>query len=61
MGPNDPALAGCVAQYGPGAYNQELFHSADRIWLLQGVETALFAALATVLLLAAVRRIRRIS
>ena len=38
-----------MAEYGPGAYNQELFQPADRFWLFQGIETALFVALALVL------------
>jgi hypothetical protein len=54
-----PQLGGkCEAGQGAGTYNQELFFSSDRIWLVQGIETALFVALA-VLLLAAVQWIRR--
>jgi len=37
---------------------RELFHPAERFWLFQGIETALFVALA-VLLLAAVYWVRR--
>jgi hypothetical protein len=51
--------ARCVAEYGPGAYNQDLFQPADRFWLFQGVETALFVVLALVLVLVAVRLVRR--
>jgi hypothetical protein len=56
----EPAdAARCVAEYGAGAYNQELFQPADRFWLFQGVETALFVLLALVLLATAVRLVRR--
>ncbi|HKO83082.1 MAG TPA: ABC transporter permease subunit [Actinomycetota bacterium] len=55
-----PQLGGkCEAGQGAGTYNQELFFSPDRIWLVQGIETALFVALAVLLLLAAVQWIRR--
>jgi hypothetical protein len=57
--PPDPLLGQCLANYGPGAYNQELFHPADRFWLFQGIETALFVALAMLLLLAAMHWVRR--
>jgi hypothetical protein len=53
------AQAACVAKYGAGAYNQELFQPADRFWLFQGIETALFVALAVLLVLAAVHLVRR--
>jgi len=53
------AAAQCTAKYGVGAYNQDLFQPADRFWLFQGIETALFAALALVLVLVAVRLVRR--
>jgi ABC-type transport system involved in multi-copper enzyme maturation permease subunit len=53
------AAARCIAKYGVGAYNQDLFQPADRFWLFQGIETALFVALAVVLVLVAVRLIRR--
>ena len=49
----------CVAEFGQGAYNLQLFHPADRYWLFQGIETALFVALAALLLLAAVHWVRR--
>ena len=56
----DPsAAAQCTAEYGAGAYNQDLFQPADRFWLFQGIETALFVALAVVLVLVAVRLVRR--
>jgi len=49
----------CVAEFGQGAYNLQLFHPAERFWLFQGIETALFVALAVLLLLAAVHWVRR--
>ena len=49
----------CMAELGPGAYNLELFHPAGRYWLFQGIETALFVALAVVLILLAIHLIRR--
>jgi hypothetical protein len=49
----------CVLQYGAGAYNQELFHPASRFWLFQGIETALFVAMAVLLFAAAIHWIRR--
>jgi hypothetical protein len=55
-----PQLSGkCEGGQGVGTYNQELFFSHHRIWLVQGIETALFVALAVLLLLAAVQWIRR--
>ena len=48
-----------MAKYGAGSYNQELFQPADRFWLFQGIETALFVLLAVALLLLAVRLVRR--
>lgn len=46
---------------GPGDYNWVLYQPADRFWLFQGIETAIFVALAALLLYLAVRRIRRIA
>ena len=57
--PPDPLLEQCLANYGPGAYNQEVFQPADRFWLFQTIETALFVALAVLLLLAAIHWVRR--
>ena len=57
--PPDPLLQQCLANYGPGAYNQEVFQPADRFWLFQTIETALFIALAVLLLLATIHWIRR--
>jgi ABC-2 family transporter protein len=51
----DPCLEGFAAD----AYNLQPFHPADRFWLFQGIETALFVASAALLLLAAVHVIRR--
>ena len=53
------AAAQCIAKYGAGAYNQDLFQPADRFWLFQGIETALFVLLAVALLLATIRLVRR--
>jgi hypothetical protein len=49
----------CLAQYGAGAYNQQLYHPASRFWLFQSMETAIFVVLAALLLLAAIQWIRR--
>jgi hypothetical protein len=57
--PPDPLLEQCLANYGPGAYNQEVFQPADRFWLFQTIETALFIAVAVLLLLAAIHWVRR--
>ena len=57
--PPDPLLEQCLASYGPGAYNQEVFQPADRFWLFQTIETALFVAVAVLLLLAAIHWVRR--
>jgi hypothetical protein len=51
----DPCLAGFSAD----AHNLQLFHPADRFWLFQSIETAVFVALAVLLLLAAIHLIRR--
>ena len=48
-----------MTKYGVGSYNQELFQPADRFWLFQGIETVLFVVLAAVLLVLAVRLVRR--
>jgi hypothetical protein len=56
---DETAASRCLAEYGAGAYNQDLFQPADRFWLFQGIETALFVALALVLVLVAVRLVRR--
>ncbi|MBM0274401.1 transporter [Micromonospora tarensis] len=53
----------CGSELGlePGAYNWQLYQPADRFWLFQGIETAIFVALAVLLLYLAVRRVRRIA
>jgi hypothetical protein len=56
--PPDPLLEQCLANYGP-AYNQEVFQPADRFWLFQTIETALFVVVAVLLLLAAIHWVRR--
>jgi hypothetical protein len=55
----DPKVARCLSEHGPDAYKLELFYPGHRIWLLQGIETALFVALAAILLLASVQWIHR--
>ena len=64
----DNAQAACPAgatSCGPGLsggdYNWLLYQPADRFWLFQGIETGIYLALAAVLVLLAVRRIRRIA
>ncbi|MER7459981.1 transporter [Micromonospora sp. NPDC126480] len=44
---------------GPDAYNWQLYQPADRYWLFQAIETGIFVALAALLIVLAVRRIRR--
>ena len=64
----DNAQAACPAgttSCGPGPSggddNWLLYQPADRFWLFQGIETSIYLALAAVLVLLAVRRIRRIA
>jgi hypothetical protein len=38
-----------------------LYQPGDRFWLFQGIETAIFVALAGLLLYLAIRRVRRIA
>ncbi len=64
----DNAQAACPAgttSCGPGLsgtdYNWLLYQPADRFWLFQGIETAIYLTLAAVLIYIAVRRIRRIA
>lgn len=49
----------CVAEYGLGANNLEIFQPASRYWLFQGIETALFVALAALLVFGAIWWVRR--
>ncbi|MGK5739413.1 transporter [Micromonospora sp. URMC 103] len=46
---------------GPGAYNWQQYHPADRFWPFQAIETGIFVALALLLVYLAVRWIRRIA
>jgi hypothetical protein len=54
-----PATDPCLAGFSADAHNLQLFHPADRFWLFQSIETALFVALAVLLLLAAIHLVRR--
>jgi hypothetical protein len=62
-GATGPSGGRCGAELGlePGAYNWQLYQPADRYWAFQYIETGIFVALAALLLLLAVRRIRRIA
>ncbi|MDO3703016.1 transporter [Micromonospora sp. C28SCA-DRY-2] len=62
-GATGPTGGRCGAELGlePGAYNWQLYQPADRYWAFQYIETGIFVALAALLLLLAVRRIRRIA
>lgn len=55
--------ADCGASLGiPGdAHNWQLYQPGDRFWLFQGIETAIFVALAALLLYVAVRRVLRLA
>jgi hypothetical protein len=55
-----PAPAPCF-DYGPGTYNWVLFQPAGRYWTFQWIETGIFAGLAVLVVLAALRRLSRIS
>ncbi len=59
QGPGAP----CGSEFGlkAGAYNWQLYQPAGRFWLVQGIETGIFVVLAAVLLVLAVRAIRRIA
>jgi len=48
-------------EYDPGAYNVHIYQPAERFWLFQSMEAGLFVALAAVLLVVAVRRVRRLA
>jgi hypothetical protein len=50
---------GCQ-EAGPCQPGTEIFHPASHFWPIQGIETAIFVAVATVLLVLAVRRITRV-
>ncbi len=51
----------CTSQFGAGAYNWRLYQPGDRFWLFQYIEAGIFVGLAAVLVLLALRRIRRIA
>ncbi|MEU4641424.1 ABC transporter permease subunit [Micromonospora sp. NPDC023814] len=57
----DGRACGADLGLGPGAYNWWLYQPESRFWLFQGIEAGIFVALAALLLLLAVRRIRRIA
>ncbi len=52
-------VSACVAEFGRGAHNLEIYQPASRYWQFQGIETALFLALAVLLLAGAVWWVRR--
>jgi ABC-type transport system involved in multi-copper enzyme maturation permease subunit len=58
-----PSATNCGSQMGlgPGSYNWQLYQPADRFWLFQGIETGIFVALAALLVIIAIRRIRQIA
>jgi len=58
-----PELPACAAEIGigEGAYNWILLQPAERFWLFQTIEFGIYASLSVVLLLLAVRRVRRIA
>ena len=49
----------CIVEYGRGAYNFEIYQPANRFWTFQSIETAIFVALALLLLFIAVWWLRR--
>ena len=48
-----PVAQACIDQVGRGAYNFEIYQPAHRFWAFQSIETAIFVALAIVLLFVA--------
>jgi ABC-type transport system involved in multi-copper enzyme maturation permease subunit len=48
-------------EYDPGAYNLHVYQPAGRFWLFQSIEAGVFVALAALLLLLALRQVRRTS
>jgi hypothetical protein len=60
-GATGPDGRACGAEFGPGAYNWMLYHPADRFWPFQYIEAGIFTALAVLLLLLAIWRVRRIA
>jgi hypothetical protein len=57
----DGSACGSRLGLGPGAYNWMLYQPAGRFWLFQGIETGIYVALTALLIVLAVRRIRRIA
>jgi ABC-2 family transporter protein len=47
------------SEFGVGAYNAQTYQPGDRFWLFQYIEAGLFIALAALLLVLAVRQVRR--
>ena len=45
-----PVAQACIDQVGKGAYNFEIYQPAHRFWMFQSIETAIFVALAILLL-----------
>jgi len=62
-GATGPGGVECGANLGlgEGAYNWLSYQPADRYWLFQTIETGIFVALAALLMLLAVRQIRKIA
>jgi hypothetical protein len=62
-GPRGPGEGVCGSDlgFGQGSYNWQLYQPGNRYWLFQGIETGLFVAIAAVLLVLAMRQIRRIA
>ena len=48
-----PVAQACLDQVGKGAYNFEIYQPAHRFWTFQSIETAIFVALAILLLFVA--------
>lgn len=49
----------CIAEYGRGAYNFEIYQPASRFWAFQAIETLIFVVMSVALLWAAVWWVRR--
>lgn len=58
-----PSGGPCGSEFGldAGSYNWELYQPGDRFWLVQGIETGIFAALSLALIALAIRQVRRIA
>jgi hypothetical protein len=55
------SVCGADLGIGPGAYNWLLYQPAGRYWIFQSIETGIFVAIAALLLVLAIRQIRRIA